>query len=158
VNPEVTAECRCTQAGHGPLTVRAIARVAFGEAAREASEYARRLVPTVGDEQVRPGETIRAARQLRLLALNLVERAIVVERRNGASWVQIADAMNLPVDLALQRYQDLPLDAEHPEDAVPICTDSTHERAAALDLWCRTTGSGDRLLAGVARPFLDDLH
>jgi hypothetical protein len=81
------------------------ARLAFAVAVREAADYARGLIGDVGVDHM-PGELIRNARRLRLLALSGLDRAVLVERLAGTSWEQIAEAMVLPVDEARRRYEE----------------------------------------------------
>lgn len=81
------------------------ARVAFAVAASEASDHARALVAGAGSLTA-PGERIRAARLLRVADLTVLDRAVICERLDGASWEQIAEALALPLDETIRRHAE----------------------------------------------------
>lgn len=123
------------------------ARLAFAVAGREASDYARGLVGDVGSPQL-PGERVRNARRLRLLALSVLDRAVLIEALTGTSWAEIAEALAMPEDEVRRRYEatveqwarELPaamLDATIYGD---LTTGLRHDHdpegtAAAIDAW-----------------------
>lgn len=123
------------------------ARLAFAVAGRDTADYARGLVGDVGTPQL-AGERIRNARRVRLLALTMLDRAVLIEALTGTSWAAIADALALPESEARKRYEEtvekwaraLPtgvLDATIFGDAT---TGLRHDHdpegtAAALDAW-----------------------
>lgn len=61
--------------------------------ARQLSDYARALVPTVGEAggvQRSRGEYVVTARRARLHALALLQAAVLLEYQQGATWEEIA--------------------------------------------------------------------
>lgn len=120
------------------------ARLALAVAAREAADYAHGYV---GDVSVPmpAGERIRSVRRLRLMALAVLDRAVLVELADGASWQEVADSLGLPLDETLRRYQetaDLWAGADGPQAAgvgdfeVGLAGDlDPAGTAAALDAW-----------------------
>lgn len=74
-------------------------------AARENADYARGLVGDISTPML-PGERIRAARRLRVLALTVLDRAVLIERAAGCSWEEIARALGLSVDETRARYEE----------------------------------------------------
>ncbi|MFE7072543.1 hypothetical protein ACFU96_20930 [Streptomyces sp. NPDC057620] len=69
-----------------------LARIAAARADRDLSDYARQMVgiTAVGAPAA---ECIRAARQMRLLATQIVDLTVLAERLAGASWQEITDAL-----------------------------------------------------------------
>jgi hypothetical protein len=53
---------------------------------------------------MRRGERIRNARRLRLLAMSVLDRAVLTELADGASWDEVAFALGLDVAEAQRRY------------------------------------------------------
>lgn len=74
-------------------------------ALREVADYGRGMVGDVGAAHV-PGELIRNARRLRLLALSALDRAVLIEALSGTSWDVIADALVMPVGEVRRRYEE----------------------------------------------------
>lgn len=83
---------------------RLIARVYFGQAAAGASDYARALVPTHGEEHMRPGEFILQARRFALWSHEVTQSAVLLERANGATWAQIAAAFGYEEEFVKARW------------------------------------------------------
>ena len=81
------------------------ARLAFAVAARESADYSRGLVGDVGTPML-PGERIRAARRLRVLAMTILDRAVLVELAAGTSWAEVADNLALPEAEVRRRYEE----------------------------------------------------
>lgn len=81
------------------------AKVAMAVGAREAADYARGLVGDVSTPML-PGERVRAARRLRVLALTVLDRAVLVERAQGCSWAEIARALSLSEEETVARYAE----------------------------------------------------
>jgi len=79
------------------------ASLAFAVAGRDAADYARGLVADV-DKDHSPGERIRQARQLRIITLLVLDRAVLVEALTGTSWDAISDALMIPKDEVIRRY------------------------------------------------------
>lgn len=86
-------------------SLNARARVALAVALRDTADLARGLVGDVSTPMV-TGELIRKARRVRRDALAVVDRAVLVELANGASWAEVADAVGLDVEDALRVYGD----------------------------------------------------
>jgi hypothetical protein len=148
-----------------PLHRHAAERVALGLQAAQMSEFAAALIPTATDDHAVTGEFITQARQVRKFAQQLVVYAVLLERARGATWAQIAAAMN--ADEAWVRSTYAP--AEHEwtrarlssspaappqtaEDALRVHlhnvpTDDAGIRKAAevLDTWCREHGNAHSL-------------
>lgn len=121
------------------MSVRAQARIGFSAIAREVSEFARSLVPTVGDDHLEAGELVVCSLRLRALSLALCDAAIRVERASGASWADVAAARRQDVD---------ELRAEHPDaDTFEAITEAVAEdlprglveALADLDAWYKAT-------------------
>lgn len=83
------------------VTVRT--RIATSVAGRDASDWARTLVETSAADFA-PGDLIRAASRLRLLALATFDRAVLTERAQGTTWEVIAAATGLPHEQVISRY------------------------------------------------------
>lgn len=125
------------------------ARLAYAVASREVADYARGLVGDTATPML-PGERIRAARRLRVLALSVLDRAVLVELAAGASWANVADALGLPEAEVRRRYQETAarwVSGQSPDEAdldlsiygdfsTGLHPDSDPEgMAAALDAW-----------------------
>ena len=80
------------------------ASLAFSVAGRDASDYARDLVRDVATPMP-AGERILTARNLRLLALKVLDRAVLMEALAGTSWEVIGDALGLGEEEARRRYE-----------------------------------------------------
>lgn len=89
------------------LSLRAMTRLAHVDALRDAAEYLISQVPTATDQHAHPGEHITQARRARLLALQLLDRAVLLDLASGASWDTIAERLNWPLDTVLARYQQM---------------------------------------------------
>ncbi|MCX5070840.1 hypothetical protein OOJ91_33890 [Micromonospora lupini] len=89
------------------LSLRAQARLAHVDAVRDAAEYLIQQAPTSTDQHAAPGEYITAARRARLLALQLLDRAVLLELSAGATWDVVADRLSWPLDTVLARYEDM---------------------------------------------------
>lgn len=87
---------------HGPLRPRA--RVAVAEAWRDAADYATACVPTTGDRHIAAGEHIALARRLRVLALEVLDRSVMLALADGATWEEVADAYGLDEQTMRVRY------------------------------------------------------
>jgi hypothetical protein len=70
------------------------ARVALAATARELADKARNIVGNVSTPML-PGERIRSARRVRLEALALVDRAVLAELADGATWDEVAEALSM---------------------------------------------------------------
>jgi hypothetical protein len=82
------------------------ARVALSVAAREVSDYARGLVPA-DDRGSGAGEVLERAAQLVDEARNVLERAVVYEREQGASWQTIGAALGISRQTAHERFAEI---------------------------------------------------
>ena len=76
----------------GPLSRRALARLALSTAARDLSDKARHQVPSRFDEHSRIAEAVSEAVSIVAGAQEVLERAVILERERGASWREIAEA------------------------------------------------------------------
>jgi hypothetical protein len=149
------------------LGQRARARLAFGEAAREASDYARALVPTGGEEHMKPGEFIIQARRLRVHQLRAACWAVILELASGTTWTDVAAACHMPEDDVRDRYEDaweaFLAGSDAPWDGtemglLPPLPLSPLEAAKPLDEWCvQHMDPDDRVSNGAARPVSDNL-
>lgn len=128
---------------------RALARLALSWAYRETADFATSGVPTVSDEFGGPWDTVDQAARLVAMAQDVLARAVVHAREQGGSWATIAEALNVPVDQARDRYAavvDLWEDAlDRPwERCGPFLSSRMPEGATApddtgadLDQWCQ---------------------
>lgn len=143
---------------------RMLARVYFGQAAAGASDYARALVPTIGESHARPGEYVQEARRLQVWVLEVMTAAVLVERANGASWAQVAAAFGYDEDFVRGRWAPVEqawLDGENVQLGDELVIDSfidaptSHAEATKaaelLDMWVRRENPSH------ARPFTDGL-
>lgn len=136
-----------------PPSQHASARLSYALAAADISDYAAAVVPTSGDKLATPGSFITQARRARTMALDLLVRAVMLERARGNSWKQIAHAYGQSEEWVKARYG--PVEAEWlqllnggpVEDFetidmatlikdLPISDDEIHDTAARLDEWC----------------------
>jgi hypothetical protein len=81
------------------------ARVALSVAAREVSDFARGLVPA-DDRGSGAGEIVERAAQLVDDARSVLERAVVYEREQGASWQTIGAALGISRQTAHERFAE----------------------------------------------------
>lgn len=149
-----------------PADSRAKARIAYGQAAREVSDYARALVPTIGEDHMNPGEYIAQARHLALAAARVREMAVILEVLSGSSWEQIARALGPGRDAEQVReeYEGLaeewlaagaPMSDGNPD--FPTGLIGVDAIAGALDAWVtRFADAHERRDLG-RRPFSDGL-
>lgn len=136
-----------------PLVEHAAERVGFAITAAEISDYTAALVPATTDHHAIPGESITQARQVRRMGLDLLTRAVLLERAQGCSWAQIAAALGESVEYTLGRW--VPVEEEWrrddkfsdrrktideslllPRRAVPTDDAAIRKAAAVLDEWC----------------------
>jgi hypothetical protein len=82
------------------------ARVALSVAAREVSDFARSLVPA-DDRGSGPGEIVELAAQLVDEARSVLERAVVYEREQGASWQTVGAALGISRQTAHERFAEV---------------------------------------------------
>lgn len=83
------------------IRARARARVDLAAAAHDVRVAA---VTALGAAPSTPGQVIEAARLTRLAATTLVTQAVLSERASGATWEQVATALNLPRDFVVEHY------------------------------------------------------
>ncbi|WP_067828348.1 hypothetical protein [Actinomadura kijaniata] len=82
-------------------------RIAVSVAAAEVSDLAAQLVPTYADEwESRPAAS-EYARRVREAAEHLVALAVASDRRRGASWTQVGEALGISRQAAHERYDPL---------------------------------------------------
>ncbi len=128
------------------MDVGAQSRLALASQARETSDRARDVVGATSDH-LRPGERIGLARDVRRLSMHMLDLAVLTELADGTPWDVIADALGLPLDLVLDRYESfLPtwaaaLESGHTgpvygEHVIGLLTDGDPAGTAAmLDQW-----------------------
>jgi hypothetical protein len=80
------------------------ARLALAVAARESADLSRGIVGDVSTP-MRPGERVKKARRVRLMSLAIVDRAVLAELTDGATWEQVGDALGIDCDEARRRYE-----------------------------------------------------
>lgn len=136
-----------------PLIGHAAERVGFAITAAEVSDYTAAIVPATTDRLAEPGESITQARQVRRMALDLLARAVLLERAQGRSWSQIAAALGeseeytrgrwVPVeeewrrdDKFAERRKTLDESLLLPRREVPTTEEAIRKAAAILDEWC----------------------
>src|SRR6266566_6414634 len=85
---------------------KAQARVALSVAARQVSDAARSLVPT-DDRESGVGELVERAAQLVNEVRAVLERAVVYEREQGASWQTIGAALGISRQTAHERFAEV---------------------------------------------------
>lgn len=86
---------------HATLFVRA--RLSLAVAAQQSADAARGVIGDVSTPMP-PGQRIRKARRVRLTSLTVVDRAVLAELSEGASWGVVADALGVTVTEAERRY------------------------------------------------------
>jgi hypothetical protein len=124
-----------------PYTARSLAQLALGVAAREASDYARSLVPTGARRATYDGTLLAGAVRLQELAQRVLECAIAVEREDGTDWGEIDDQLGGKVDARAveQRWRDQLARAGAPgdvDDELPgVLLDDPVAVARRLDDW-----------------------
>ncbi len=82
------------------------ARIALSVAAREVSDEARGLVPA-DDRGSGVGEIVERAVQLVDRTRDVLERAVVYEREEGASWQDIGAALGISRQTAQERFAEV---------------------------------------------------
>lgn len=82
------------------------ARLALAVAGQESADLSRGIVGDVSTPMA-PGERIRKARRVRLLSLSLVDRAVLAELSEGASWETVATALGKDREDARRIYEPL---------------------------------------------------
>lgn len=121
------------------------ARVAAAASAREVSDLSRAVLGDCGHRFV-PGDLIRSARQVRVAALLLVDRAVIAELLAGASWEDVAAAVGTDAATAERIY--LPALELWSEEVAELADAGDHGvggltdldlpgTADALDMWWR---------------------
>lgn len=171
---DMSADRQAETTAAAALTARGRCRIALGMMVREAVEYALQLIPTEGDGQLRPGEMIRAVRQLRALDLTPLQLAVAWEIAGGATWAEVAAALGLTEDDARGRYQEssgrwlanepvppgpvLP-DGTQPSGLPPTPANVTIGDALVLERWyLRVVDPADRVARdGSAHPVTGEL-
>lgn len=79
------------------------ARIALAATSRDIADLSYGIVGDVSTAML-AGERIRCARRVRLRALALVDRAVLVELAAGATWYEVATALGMPVEDAQRVY------------------------------------------------------
>jgi hypothetical protein len=87
------------------LNGRQTARVGHATVCKEIADYAAGKVTTRDDANAAPGDFIEHAMQLRVMAAELLYRAVTVERMNGTSWEDIAAKLRMTVPQVLDVYK-----------------------------------------------------
>lgn len=129
-----------------PFTSRSLAQLALAVAARQASDYARGMVPTGSDRIAYDGLLLHNAVRLRQLADRLIEAAVIVEREDGTDWDEIARTLDQPHASArkqwepvVQRWQeevDIASIPGHHDHGLPeSLSDRPDDVAGDLDQW-----------------------
>lgn len=103
-----------------PYTSRSLVQMALAVAAREASDYARSMVPTGPRRAAYDGTLLAGAVRLQELAQRVLELAVVVEREDGTEWDEIDEQLGPDADVRglEQRWRD-----QVGRAAVPGCAD-----------------------------------
>lgn len=122
-------------------------RVALSHAAAEASDTARSLVPAWADSAVVGGELVAGAARLVAQAREVLALAVAYERRRGASWEDIGEALGVSRQAAHERFAGVERDLDRalvrawldPQRAreLPSGADDPAAAAAWLDRWVR---------------------
>jgi len=115
------------------------ALVAAGVSARELADHAQAVVGATGTE-LAVAERIRAARFLRLLAMEVVDRTVIASLLDGAPADEVADALGLDPAMVEQRYGPAVAAWSRPELSEQRGPGDAGDRdvagtAAALDQW-----------------------
>jgi hypothetical protein len=127
--------------------------VGAAASARELADAACALVGQAHEPQP-TRQRIRDVRQIRVLALELLDRTVLAQLLAGASWAEVAEALMLPEDLTRSRYADaLAIWSGRAEDAAVSMPGSAGDRdvegtAAALDAWWLRHAEGASVCAG----------
>ncbi|SDH69232.1 hypothetical protein SAMN05421505_120100 [Sinosporangium album] len=111
------------------LDGRQAARVGASNTAKEIADYAAGLVPTTDDRNALPGEFLDRAARLRVMAAELLHRAVTVELMRGTTWDTIAARLRLTVEAARRQF-------EHCDLTDMADTDGTHGVWAVLAETC----------------------
>lgn len=128
-----------------PYTVRSLALLALGDAARRTSDFARSLVPTGPGHRALDGVVISDAIQLQALVEHVVIAAVVAEREDGTDWAEIADALGVTPAAAEETWTPIVAgwhdDVEqatepgHHHDLPDVLTHPPDGTAGQLDDW-----------------------
>lgn len=146
------------------------ARLALAVAGRECADLSRGVVGDVSTPMV-PGERIRKARRVRLMSLSVVDRAVLTELSEGATWEVVADALGMSVAEAERVHGptwrrwlagDLDDEADFGDYGVGLRGDlDLAGTAESLDAWHhrhREPWDGDDAERPVARVLVDGKH
>lgn len=95
---------RCRIGLESGYSQRALARLAYSAAAAQLSDSSRIRVHTDSDQGRPLGEFVEDALRLVGLAADVLERAVVLERERGASWVEIGERLEVSKQAAQQKY------------------------------------------------------
>lgn len=87
------------------LNGRQTARVGYANVCKELADQAAGKVTTKDDAHAGPGDFIEHALQARRMVLELLHRSITMERMNGTSWQDIANALGLPLAQVLDQFE-----------------------------------------------------
>ena len=148
-----------------PLTARAGAELALAAALREASDFARAMVPSAPTPEAYRGTLVADARRLTGLAGRALAAAIAVERADGTPWPEIARAIGDEPGHTREHWEPMvrqwdvvteqaaipqaPEDADDPPGSVETTT-------AELDAWIVRHREADAASAGSGEPAPDD--
>jgi hypothetical protein len=137
----------CPEAVAGaPLTSRATAQLTLGVAARQASDYARSMVPTGSYQDGYEGLVVADAVRLVEHARQVLAAAVVAERADGTSWEEIADVLDTTPASAQTRWQPIvsewdaqvelaAVPGRNPHDFPDVLIDLPTLTAAELKAW-----------------------
>uniref|UniRef100_A0AAU2JXX9 Sigma-70 family RNA polymerase sigma factor n=1 Tax=Streptomyces sp. NBC_00049 TaxID=2903617 RepID=A0AAU2JXX9_9ACTN len=161
---EMSPQADTTPEPSHPYTLAALARLMLSNAHRDIAETALSSVATQDDSSatVAPGDFVRKATELLRLAERAQRSAVVYERKRGASWEDIGDALGItkqsahskfadyvnewdePFDKPERRHPDgtaddrrIPYGARYAPGAAAPANGSAEKTAAALDRWLR---------------------
>ncbi|QSI49984.1 hypothetical protein [Thermobispora bispora] len=126
------------------------ARIGVSNAAAAVVDRALLLVPTTGDRNLRPGQLLQQALQIRRVVNELIARTIITELLRGTPWKEIGAIFGISAEEALYNYGHLDLTAlsDDPRGVWaalrPTCVAIVHdscpadpaEAARKLDDWC----------------------
>ncbi|MEU4231172.1 hypothetical protein AB0F17_43345 [Nonomuraea sp. NPDC026600] len=87
------------------LDGRQTARVGYSNVAKEIADHAASKVTTRDDANAAPGDFIEHARQTQRMAIEMLHRAVTVERMNGTDWEIIAQKLRLPLAQVLDQFE-----------------------------------------------------
>lgn len=87
------------------------ARIGVSNAAAAVVDRALLLVPTTGDRNLRPGQLLQQALQIRRVVNELIARTIITELLRGTPWKEIGAIFGISAEEALYNYGHLDLTA-----------------------------------------------